>query len=148
MFTHNIGFYDKNYPSIIIIYCSIIRIVTAIFSSVWMFYIFTVFIFHSTDSDNIHEDLAELTCEISIKQRLIEELETTQRRLHSMKVQYDEKITQLTTKIRETETERDKILSSLGKNMCGIFRNAYCLKLDIMGDLLAFSELIIVWTLK
>ena len=74
--------------------------------------------FLSKDSDNIHEDLAELTCEISIKQRLIEELETTQRRLHSMKVQYDEKITLLTTKIRETEMERDKVLSSLGKKEC------------------------------
>ena len=74
-----------------------------------------------TDSDNIHEDLAELTCEISIKQRLIEELETTQRRLHSMKMQYDEKIQQLTTKIRETETERDKVLASLGMLLLLLF---------------------------
>lgn len=56
-----------------------------------------------------------MTCDISIKQRLIEELETTQRRLHSMKVQYDEKISQLTTKIRETEVERDKVLANIGK---------------------------------
>ena len=34
-----------------------------------------------------------------------------------MKVQYDEKITLLTTKIRETEMERDKVLSSLGKSL-------------------------------
>jgi kinesin family protein 4/21/27 len=34
------------------------------------------------DSDNIHEDLAELTCEISIKQKLVEELEQTQKRLN------------------------------------------------------------------
>ncbi|XP_053384729.1 kinesin-like protein KIF21A [Mercenaria mercenaria] len=67
------------------------------------------------DSDNIHEDLAELTCEISIKQRLIEELEQSQKRLYAMKVQYEEKVELLVTKIRETESERDKVLSGIGK---------------------------------
>jgi len=70
-----------------------------------------------SDSDNIHEDLAELTCEISIKQRLIEELEQTQRRIHAMKAQYEEKVSTLMTKIRETESERDKVLSNLGKSL-------------------------------
>ncbi|KAL4225702.1 Kinesin-like protein kif21b [Mactra antiquata] len=67
------------------------------------------------DSDNIHEDLAELTCEISIKQRLIEELEQSQKRIHAMKVQYEEKVEQLVFKIRETEMERDKVLANIGK---------------------------------
>lgn len=68
-----------------------------------------------SDSDNIHEDLAELTCEISIKQRLIEELEQSQKRLHAMKTQYEEKVCQLVVKIRETEAERDKVLSTIGE---------------------------------
>ncbi|XP_013396201.1 kinesin-like protein KIF21A isoform X2 [Lingula anatina] len=66
------------------------------------------------ESDNIHEDLAELTCEISIKQKLIEELELSQRRLQSLKIQYEEKLSQLQSKIKQTEEERDKVLSSLG----------------------------------
>ncbi|KAL3841390.1 hypothetical protein ACJMK2_019542 [Sinanodonta woodiana] len=67
------------------------------------------------DSDNVHEDLAELTCEISIKQRLIEELELTQRRLHSLKSQYEEKVLQLQAKIKETELERDKVLANINQ---------------------------------
>ena len=67
------------------------------------------------DSDNIHEDLAELTCEISIKQRLIEELESSQKKLHVVKMQYEEKVVQLQHKIKETELERDKVLSNLGQ---------------------------------
>ena len=67
------------------------------------------------DSDNIHEDLAELTCEISIKQKLVEELEQTQKRLHSVRVQYEEKVVQLQVKIKSIEMERDTILSNIGK---------------------------------
>ncbi|XP_021347987.1 kinesin-like protein KIF21A [Mizuhopecten yessoensis] len=67
------------------------------------------------DSDNIHEDLAELTCEISIKQKLVEELEQSQRRLHSMKVQYEDKVLLLQNKIKATEQERDKVLSNINQ---------------------------------
>ena len=67
------------------------------------------------DSDNIHEDLAELTCEISIKQRLIEDLERTHKNMHAMKSHYEEKVTQLHTRIKETEVERDTILANMGE---------------------------------
>ncbi|XP_064602279.1 kinesin-like protein KIF21A isoform X2 [Liolophura sinensis] len=67
------------------------------------------------DSDNIHEDLAELTCEISIKQKLIDELEMSQKKLHTLRIQYEEKLTQLQAKIRETEIERDTVLANLGQ---------------------------------
>ncbi|KAK3760377.1 hypothetical protein RRG08_029408 [Elysia crispata] len=67
------------------------------------------------ESDNVHEDLANLTCEISIKQRLIEELEQTQRRMNSLRTHYEEKVSQLQTRIRETEMERDKVLSNIEK---------------------------------
>ncbi|XP_071121574.1 kinesin-like protein KIF21A isoform X5 [Mytilus edulis] len=66
------------------------------------------------DSDNIHEDLAELTCEISIKQKLVEELEQSQKRLHSVRQQYEDKVVQLVEKIKSIEMERDTILSNIG----------------------------------
>ena len=68
-----------------------------------------------SDADNLHEDLADLQCEISIKQKLIDELELSQKRLHAMRSQYEEKLQSLTHRIKETETERDKVLHSLGK---------------------------------
>uniref|UniRef100_T1J740 Kinesin motor domain-containing protein n=1 Tax=Strigamia maritima TaxID=126957 RepID=T1J740_STRMM len=68
----------------------------------------------SEDKENIkdEEDLADLTCEISIKQKLIEELEKSQRRLHIMKSQYEEKVVQLQNQIKATQEERDKVLST------------------------------------
>ena len=68
-----------------------------------------------SDKENLHEDLADLTCEISIKEKLIEELENSQKRLHAMRSQYEEKLILLQDKIRTTEVERDKVLSSMGK---------------------------------
>merc|ERR1712098_931822 len=67
------------------------------------------------ESDNVHEDLYQLTCDISIKQKLIEELETTQRKMSSLRVHYEDKVNQLQSKIRETELERDKVLSNIEK---------------------------------
>ena len=68
-----------------------------------------------SDSDNLHEDLADLTCEISIKQKLIEELELSQRKLSALRSQYEGKLLALQTRISETEVERDKVLSNLGQ---------------------------------
>ena len=53
--------------------------------------------------------------EISIKQKLMDELELSQKRLHAMRAQYEEKLGTLSNKIKETELERDKVLSNLGK---------------------------------
>lgn len=62
-------------------------------------------------------ELAELTNEISIKQKLIEELERSQQKLHSMKQHYEEKLLQLQERIRATQEERDKVLASFaGQN--------------------------------
>lgn len=58
------------------------------------------------------EDLAELTSEISVKQRLIEALENTNKRLNLMKQQYEEKLLQLQARINATEKERDTVLAS------------------------------------
>ncbi|XP_074659769.1 kinesin-like protein KIF21A [Tubulanus polymorphus] len=67
------------------------------------------------DDIQVHENLAELTCEISIKQQLIDRLERSQKELHTMKLQYEEKLKILQAKIQSTETERDQVLSNLDK---------------------------------
>ncbi|XP_073681546.1 kinesin-like protein KIF21B [Garra rufa] len=69
-----------------------------------------------SDSDekiNLQADLADLTCEIEIKQRLIDELENSQRRLLTLKSQYEEKLILLQNKIRDTQLERDRVLHNL-----------------------------------
>ncbi|XP_051967613.1 kinesin-like protein KIF21B [Xyrauchen texanus] len=69
-----------------------------------------------SDSDekvNLQADLADLTCEIEIKQRLIDELENSQRRLLMLKSQYEEKLILLQNKIRDTQLERDRVLHNL-----------------------------------
>ncbi|CAB1317026.1 unnamed protein product, partial [Coregonus sp. 'balchen'] len=59
-------------------------------------------------------DLANITCEIAIKQKLIDELENSQRRLHTLKQQYEQKLMMLQSKIRDTQLERDKVLHNMG----------------------------------
>ncbi|XP_068455089.1 kinesin-like protein KIF21B isoform X3 [Clinocottus analis] len=69
-----------------------------------------------SDSDekaNFQADLADLTCEIEIKQKLIDELENSQRRLLVLKLQYEEKLILLQNKIRDTQLERDRVLQNL-----------------------------------
>uniref|UniRef100_A0A8C5FL21 Kinesin family member 21B n=1 Tax=Gadus morhua TaxID=8049 RepID=A0A8C5FL21_GADMO len=69
-----------------------------------------------SDSDekaNYQADLADLTCEIEIKQKLIDELENSQRRLLQLKLQYEEKLILLQNKIRDTQLERDRVLQNL-----------------------------------
>lgn len=67
------------------------------------------------EADNFQADLADLTCEIEIKQRLIDELENSQRRLLMLKLQYEEKLILLQNKIRDTQLERDRVLQNLSK---------------------------------
>lgn len=64
----------------------------------------------STDNNlELSGDLAELSTEISIKEKLIDELETSQKKIQSLKTQYEEKLSLLHNKIKETETERDQV---------------------------------------
>ncbi|XP_051957385.1 kinesin-like protein KIF21B [Xyrauchen texanus] len=67
----------------------------------------------SEEKVNLQADLADLTCEIEIKQRLIDELENSQRRLLTLKNQYEEKLILLQNKIRDTQLERDRVLHNL-----------------------------------
>ncbi|XP_048879697.1 kinesin-like protein KIF21B isoform X1 [Brienomyrus brachyistius] len=69
-----------------------------------------------SDSDekaDFQADLADLMCEIEIKQKLIDELENSQRRLLMLKLQYEEKLILLQNKIRDTQLERDRVLHNL-----------------------------------
>ncbi|KAG8577303.1 hypothetical protein GDO81_010135 [Engystomops pustulosus] len=66
------------------------------------------------EKENYQADLANITCEIAIKQKLIDELENSQRRLHTLKQQYEEKLMTLQHKIRDTQLERDRVLHNMG----------------------------------
>ncbi|KAJ8360512.1 hypothetical protein SKAU_G00170370 [Synaphobranchus kaupii] len=67
----------------------------------------------SDEKEDFQADLADLTCEIEIKQKLIDELENSQRRLMMLKLQYEEKLILLQNKIRDTQLERDRVLHNL-----------------------------------
>lgn len=66
-------------------------------------------------TENFQADLANITCEIAIKQKLIDELENSQRRLHTLKQQYEQKLMMLQCKIKDTQLERDRILHNMSK---------------------------------
>lgn len=61
-------------------------------------------------------ELASLSGDIDTKQRLIEELELSQRRLHSMRRHYEDKLMALHMQIKLTQEERDKVLASYSMN--------------------------------
>ncbi|XP_015926246.1 kinesin-like protein KIF21A [Parasteatoda tepidariorum] len=63
----------------------------------------------------LSENVADITCDITLKEKLIRMLEMSQRRIHNMKNYYEDKLAQLQTKILEAEKERDKIISNLNK---------------------------------
>ncbi len=66
-----------------------------------------------SEEEALREDIADLSTEITIKQKLVEELENSQKRLTLIKHQYEEKMSLLQTKIKETEDERDKVCNEL-----------------------------------
>ncbi|XP_046715478.1 kinesin-like protein KIF21A isoform X2 [Silurus meridionalis] len=66
------------------------------------------------EKENFQADLANITCEIAIKQKLIDELENSQRRLHTLKQQYEQKLMMLQSKIQDTQLERDRVLQNMG----------------------------------
>ena len=72
-----------------------------------------------TEGSDYNEQLAELTTDISVKQRLIDELERSQRRLETMRQHYEEKLHQLSDRIKATELERDKVLSNISESGWG-----------------------------
>ena len=71
-------------------------------------------------NNEFNEELVELTSEISLKQKLIEELETSQKRLSAMKHQYENKLLSLQSKIVTTEDERDRVLKNMSSNKTAV----------------------------
>jgi len=61
----------------------------------------------------IEKNLNELTIEIDIKKRLIDELETNQRKIEQMRVHYEDKVNVLQERIKQIQTERDKLLTNM-----------------------------------
>ncbi|KHN75016.1 Kinesin-like protein KIF21A [Toxocara canis] len=81
---------------------------------------------HETDSDyddeidsaenerfKLRDDLADLQAEISIKERLVMELERSERRLTEVRVTYEKKLAELSLRISATEAERDRVLAEM-----------------------------------
>jgi len=74
------------------------------------------------------------------KEKLILELEKSQRKMLSMKHHYEDKLTQLQFKINEIETERDQVLAKLtnlgstGDEKAKKVRDEYQKKLNLLQN--------------
>nr|XP_015840795.1 PREDICTED: kinesin-like protein KIF21A isoform X2 [Tribolium castaneum] len=64
------------------------------------------------DHTQLNDELITLTNDIDMKQKLIDELELSHRRMQTMRQHYEDKLMQLQTRIKNTQEERDKILHS------------------------------------
>lgn len=60
-------------------------------------------------------ELAELSHDIDMKQKLIAQLEVSQQRLCTMRQHYEDKLAVLSAKITDTQKERDQVLASIGQ---------------------------------
>lgn len=68
----------------------------------------------TSDNEEVNKELTDelitLTNDIDMKQKLIDELELSQRRMQTMRQHYEDKLQQLQTRIHNTQEERDKVL--------------------------------------
>uniref|UniRef100_A0A3Q1I3K8 Kinesin motor domain-containing protein n=1 Tax=Anabas testudineus TaxID=64144 RepID=A0A3Q1I3K8_ANATE len=92
------------------------------------------------EKENFQADLANITCEIAIKQKLIDELENSQRRLHTLKQQYEQKLMMLQNKIRDTQLERDKVLHNMGSVESGTEEKAKKIKAEYEKKLSSMNK--------
>uniref|UniRef100_A0A3Q3JAJ6 Kinesin motor domain-containing protein n=1 Tax=Monopterus albus TaxID=43700 RepID=A0A3Q3JAJ6_MONAL len=92
------------------------------------------------ETENVQADLANITCEIAIKQKLIDELENSQRRLHTLKQQYEQKLMMLQNKIRDTQLERDKVLHNMGSVESGTEEKAKKIKTEYEKKLSSMNK--------
>ncbi|XP_027007617.2 kinesin-like protein KIF21A isoform X3 [Tachysurus fulvidraco] len=92
------------------------------------------------EKDTFQEDLANITCEIAIKQKLIDELENSQRRLHTLKQQYEQKLMMLQNKIRDTQLERDRVLQNMGSVESGTEEKAKKIKVEYERKLSSMNK--------
>uniref|UniRef100_A0A8C4EMS1 Kinesin family member 21A n=1 Tax=Dicentrarchus labrax TaxID=13489 RepID=A0A8C4EMS1_DICLA len=92
------------------------------------------------EKENVQADLANITCEIAIKQKLIDELENSQRRLHTLKQQYEQKLMMLQNKIKDTQLERDKVLHNMGSVESGTEEKAKRIKVEYERKLSSMNK--------
>lgn len=60
------------------------------------------------------EDLNDISEDIELKSKLIEQLEMTKNRMEKMRQIYEEKLNVLNSKILNTQRERDQVLANMG----------------------------------
>ena len=69
------------------------------------------------DGEELNNDeVTEIQTQINMQQQLIERLEMSQKQMAAMRLQYEAKVGQLQAKIRETEAERDRVLSTIERS--------------------------------
>ena len=70
-----------------------------------------------TESDDksveLQAEINDISSDIEIKSKLIEQLELSQQRMQVMKHHYEEKLNNLNAKIVNTERERDQVLANM-----------------------------------
>lgn len=70
------------------------------------------------------EDLNDLSEDIELKSKLIEQLEMTKHRMEKMRQIYEEKLNVLNSKIVNTQRERDQVLANLsGSGQSSVAQN-------------------------
>ncbi|KAK9890310.1 hypothetical protein WA026_010413 [Henosepilachna vigintioctopunctata] len=69
------------------------------------------------DTETMKDELLTITQDIDMKQKLIDELELSQRRMQTMRQHYEDKLQQLQHRIKDTQDERDKILHSMSPQL-------------------------------
>lgn len=65
------------------------------------------------------EDLIDISEDIELKSKLIEQLEMTKNRMEKMRQIYEEKLNVLNSKIINTQRERDQVLANMTGSMVG-----------------------------
>lgn len=65
------------------------------------------------------EDLIDISEDIELKSKLIEQLEMTKNRMEKMRQIYEEKLNVLNSKIINTQRERDQVLANMSASMSG-----------------------------
>lgn len=72
-------------------------------------------------------ELQDISSDIEIKSKLIEQLELSQQRMQVMRQHYEEKLNVLSAQIASTQKERDQVLASMSSKLHILtdFRNNY-----------------------
>lgn len=70
-------------------------------------------------ADEMQAELNDISSDIELKTKLIEQLELSQQRMQVMRQHYEEKLNLLNAKIINTQKERDQVLANMGASGSG-----------------------------